>query len=254
MRSGNIIVIIFSLFTLISCGTDEISSYKMSIKQVIHPISYKDQFEYNNERLISFKRYCYDILATDTEFQYENDKLSKIITKDNSGLNYLIELEFGENGLRKSEKSIIIYNGDTASVNVIHFSYDSNNILKSKRHNQIYPENIISETEFEWINGNIVKANYFNIDDLGKQYSWSRSYTYDNRKNYTNQELAFNYTIGSGLETLLSRNNVVSTSDQFSGQLINRGSNSYKYNNQGYPIISTYIIGDPPYDTQMIYE
>jgi hypothetical protein len=63
--------------------------------------------------------------------------------------------------------------------------------------------------------------------------------TYDGGRNYTNHDLAIAYTIFLPMEVIVSKNNLVSISeDSFSDdkEIEIQSTNNFKYNTLGYPV------------------
>lgn len=229
------------LVTLISCETTEIMMDKMYLKEIKDPTCYIDQFEYEGERLISYKRLFGERVATITKFIYESNQLKTIEIKSDNGQDYTIELSYGSNGLRDKEIRTL-KQGEVESVTTTDFYYDENNNLKLKHISYTDPNFHSSETEFVWAKGNIIKRNYFYIDSqYNRKFSFSEDLLFDNKRNYTNQDIAFIYT-GLYDELVLSKNNLILKD------------NTFEYNKSGYPISYKYSIDNKVYPVEMKYE
>lgn len=228
------------IVSLTSCETTEITMNKMYLKEVKDPTCYTDQFEYEGEHLIYYKRFFGERIATITTFIYQSNQLKTVETKSDNGQDLIIELSYGANGLREMETRTFKQN-EIEHVTTTNFYYDENNNLKLKHISYSDPNFFSSQTEFIWVNGNIIKRNYFYIDNQGnRNFSFSEDLLFDNKRNYTNQDLAFIYT-GLYDEVVLSKNNVISNQ------------NKYEYNNSGYPIKFKYTIDNKDYPVLMKY-
>jgi hypothetical protein len=236
------VILGLTIAILMGCETSEITMSKMYLKEITDPTCYTDQFEYEGERLISYKRLFGEREATVTKFIYQSNRLMTIETKSDNGQDYTIELSYGANGLRERENRTLKQDNEVKNLTTVDFFYDEHKNLKSKHISYTDPNFFSSETEFEWVNGNIVKRNYFYFDNQGtRHYISSDKLLFDNKRNYTNQDLTFIYT-GLYDEAVLSKNNVISNP------------NKYEYNNSGYPIKFKYTIDNKDYPVLMKYE
>lgn len=244
---------------LFSCGTNDISPNRLLIKEIIDPTCYKDVFEYENDRLVGFKRFFGERVGTNTTFHYLDNQLVKVEAKGDQGFEQIIELTYGEDGLRKEEKITTIYQGEVTYVKNGTFSYD-NDKLKSIKYtfndpNFMDPNYLPTETLLEWKNGNLIKMTYYLFDGEYTYLTSTRTMTYDNKRNYANQDIAFIYTLGQGSETSISKNNVTSTTELFGGLTIDRGSYKFTYNQNGYPDSYIYKVESQEfYPIQISYE
>lgn len=225
----------------LGCESKDITPSKMFIKEIIDPSCSKAEFQYENGRLISYKVYFGERLAASMKFTYQGENLKFIDSESDNGLSSTIELFFGDNGLR--EKEIGTYRVDSGNINVttINFFYDENGSLKSKYYLFSDSTHLPKEIEFIWANGNIIKKNYFYFDNYGKHFISSDEFSFDNKVNYTNNDMAFVY-IDTFQETILSKNNQIS------------GQNTFEYNKNGYPIGYKYTIGNKDFPVYMNYE
>ena len=217
------------LVTFFACGTEKLSPSKLFVKEMGDPTYYKDVFDYNDGHLISFKRFFGTREETNTQFYYLNNLLVKVEVKKDQGLEFTVELKNGENALRKEEKLTMIYNGDTTYIRTGNFIYVGN-ALKSITYSYNDPANYpTSEIDFGWADGNITRIDNYSYDSFGRRYNGYSTYVYDNKLNYSNQDIAFIYTVGTGDETKVSKNN--------------QGGSDYKYlyNDKGYPIEYTHL-------------
>lgn len=238
--SGLIVSILFS------CGTEDTSPDMLLVREIIDPTCYKDVFGYENDRLVVFKRYLADRISTHTTFQYQGNQLVKIEVKRDQGLEQIIELTYGEDGLRKEEKSTTIYQGKVTYVKNGTFHYDKG-VLISIKYTSNDPNYFPTETCLKWQNGNLVKMTYYFFDEDYTYLASEKTVTYDNKKNYSNQDIAFIYILGRESETSLSKNNVTSTTEFFGGTTIDRGSYTFTYNKNGYPDGYVYNVDSQKY-------
>jgi hypothetical protein len=96
---------------------------------------------------------------------------------------------------------------------------------------------------------------YYLFDGEYTYLTSTKTMTYDNKRNYSNQDIAFIYTSGPGLETMISKNNVTSTTEFFGDITIDRGSYKFTYNNDGYPDGYIYKVDTQEYNPiQISYE
>lgn len=251
----------FGLLTIVfvSCGTEDVSPTRLLIKEIEDPTLYRDIYDYENGQLISFKRYFGEREETNTQFHYLENRLIKIEVKRDQGFEQIIELTYGENGLRKEEKLTTIYNEVITYTRTGTFSYEDG-LLKSIKYtlndpNLIDPDYLPRETQLEWQNGNITKMVYYLFDGEYTYLTSTKTMTYDNKRNYSNQDIAFIYTSGVGLETVISKNNVTSTTEFFGDITIDRGSYKFTYNKSGYPNGYIYKVDTQEYNPiQITYE
>ncbi len=233
--------------TLLSCGTVDISPMRLFVKEIEDPTCYKDLFEYGGGHLITFKRFFGEREETTTQFHYLDKQLVKIEIKRDQGLEHTIELTYGENGLRQEEKLTTIYSGEITYIKTGTFSY-KNGVLKSVIYSYNDPNYLSAETEFQWSNGNITKMDFYFFDSYGRHHTGNRIYTYDNKINYSNQDTAFIYTVGTGDETKISKNNLIATIENFGNESFQGGQYSFTYNVSGYPTGYRYEINNQKYN------
>ncbi len=238
-------LLLLFIVLLLACEYNEISSAKMYVKEIGDTviINYKDQFEYEGERLVLFKRFFGERLSTITKFEYQNDHLKRVESNIIDVMDFLVELEHNSEGQIIKEK--ITYpdlRDSTRDLKIIilsDFTYYDDGNLRTK--NSIYSDSALTyptETEFEWSNGNLVKMNVNRLDNLGKKFTLTRTMTYDNKRNYSNQDWAFVYMAAITSDeflTALSKNNSLSTTETLFGQTSVRVLTTFSYNKNGYP-------------------
>jgi hypothetical protein len=260
MNSRNILVGLL-IVILIGCESNEITSDKMSLMEINDPTCYKDQFEYEGGRLISFKRFFGERVSTNTRFKYRNNQLIQLESESENGQDYVVELEYNSQGQRVKERITFTHFKNLSLdpykiVAISDFAYNQEGLLLRK--SSTYSDSTYSfptETEFEWSNGNLVKMNSAYSDYLGRHVTGSKYFVYDDKRNYSNQDLAFLYLTLGRQETVLSRNNLVKTTEVFFDQTIDRGSYTFSYNGNGYPIGYKYKVDNQEYSPiQMKYE
>jgi hypothetical protein len=249
-------IALFGLITiaLLSCGTEDVSPSRLLITQIESPGLYRDHYEYENGRLVSFKRFFGELEETKTQFHYLDNRLTKIEVKKDQGSEQIIELTYGENGLRQEEKLTTIYNDGGTYVKTATFSYRAG-ILRSIKYSFGDPNYLPTETLFEWENGNISKMEHYVFSSQATYLISIETMTYDDKRNYSNQDIAFIYTLGSGLETTISKNNVTSTTEKVGDKFVDRGSYKFTYNKAGYPDSYVYKVDSQESGTiQIMYE
>jgi hypothetical protein len=242
--------VILGLIIIISigCETNEISINKMYLKEIIDPTCYKDQFEYEGGQLISFKRIFGEKVSTITKFKYQNNLLIQIESESENGRDYLIDIEYNSNGQRIRETNTFTHFKNFTHepykiTSISNFNYDASGQLITKYSTFSDSEySFPTKTEFEWNKGNLVKMNFSYFNDLGEHSTGSKSFFYDDKRNYSNQDLALVYVTLVGQETVLSKNNLIKTTEIFFNQTIDRGSYEFSYNSNGYPIDYKYKV------------
>jgi hypothetical protein len=235
MNARNLILGII-ISTFLGCETEQVEPARLFVKEMGDPTYYKDAFEYENNHLVSFKRFFGSREETNTQFVYLNNQLVKVNVKRDQGLEYTIELVNGENGLRSEEKLTMISNGDTTYIRLGKFVYDKK-VLKSIKYTYPYndPADYAStELDFEWTDGNITRINRYFYDNTGERHDNGYNiFVYDDKINYSNRDVAFVYTIPTPDETILSKNNLITYGNETD---IKTESYVYTYNDTGYPI------------------
>lgn len=244
------ILVLFSA-VLFSCENEEIPSNTLFVKEISDPTFYKDLLEYENGYLVKFNRLFGERIETTTQFQYSGHQLSRVEIKRDQGLEQIIELSYGENGFRKEEKATTKQNGDITEIRVGLFSY-KDGMIKSIKYSYKGVDNKVTETVFEWINGNITQMDFYLIDGEYTYLTSSRTMTYDDKRNFSNQDIAFIYRVMSGEETIVSKNNVIEEFEDVGDLIINRGRYNFTYNNEGYPIGYIQTVGSQEYNPVQI--
>jgi len=226
----------------------EISPDRMLIKEFTDPKCFKHRFEYENGQLSSFQELFGERLSTQTFFYYQDNLLTRVESTCDNGINTFIEIEYDKSGRRISQTSEVTKDGEITGSTITHFTYDTQGNLHLSQ--TIYPvnPNLMFPTEkiYEWKNGNLVKLTDYYINDSGKHFSGYTFIEYDRKKNYTNQELAFMFTRGLGLETVLSKNNVTSSIYEF-GQVVSTQNYKLTYSKHGYPTSQVRILNNQVY-------
>lgn len=242
-------VFYFILITLsASCELLEISPDRMLIKEFTDPKCFKDRFEYENDKLSSFQRLFGERLSTQTFFYYQDNLLTRVESTCDNGIDTFIGIEYDNNGRRINQTNEVTKDGEIIGSTLTHFTYDVKGNLHRTQStypihlNQMFP----TEKIYEWENGNLVKVTHYYINDSGKHFSGNTFIEYDRKKNYTNQELAFMFTSGTGLETVLSKNNVISSRYEF-GQVLSTQKYELTYNKHGYPTSQVRILDNQIY-------
>ncbi len=227
---------------LIACDSDTISPTRLLVKEIEDPTYYKDNFTYQDGQLSTFKRFFGNREETSITFLYSDNKLVKIENKRDQGLESLIELEYNDNGQRIKEKLTMVYNGDTTYIRTGIFTHVSGK-LKSLKYSYNKSDYSTEEREFQWDKGNLTRIDFYHYFNGTRFPSISRLYEYDNKLNYSNQDLAFIYTVGTGDETKASKNNLVTMQEISDTEIYQGGRYSFSYNNIGYPIEYIYQSG-----------
>ncbi len=229
-------VILGLLFvTGISCSTEDITPARLFIKELEDPSCYKDQFDYKDGHLVEFRRLFGQQVETITKFYYQADQLMKVHIKREQGIEHVIELNYGANGLRSEEKVTSINLGDTTNIKTGIFNYEDG-LLISINYSADDPAYVPTETVFHWRDENIIQTDFYIYFEHGKHYGGNRKFTYDHGLNYSNQEIAFIYTVGPGEETKVSKNNIVTQQTKFGEEIFQGGVYTFTYNKSGYPI------------------
>ncbi len=260
VKSKRVIFAIFLAITLIGCDKSDVSPGKSFLIEVVDPTCNTDKFEYDHGRLTGYKRFFGNRIETTATFSYQNDRLIEITTNRDCGDEYKVELEYDQKGKRTKEKIVFTQNQQGQVVTLSNFTYDGNGNLLSKTSS--YSDSTYSyssETNFEWNNGNLVRLNCYIFGPFGKQLWWDRTLIYDTKRSYANQDLAFVYlihgVIGYGDETALSNNNPISTTEQSYGPIVDRGSYSFSYDPNGYPVGYKYKVEGQEFpEVQMKYK
>lgn len=225
---------------MVGCESNGIASSKMYLKEIINAPYYKNEFEYQDGRLVLFKRHFGDQLGRISKFTYRNDLLKTIETTEDNGEGSFIELEYDSHNRRVREVKTSMLNGEIENILTVDFIYDENQRLKTRRYT--YAKHYAPiDTDFEWHDGNITKTSFFFIDTNGRHFISSQTLLFDNKRNYTNQDIAFCYT-GCSDEAVLSKNNLTGNPNTFS------------YNTSGYPVGYTYTNDNKQHSVQMNYE
>ncbi len=143
--------------TGISCSTEDITPSRLFIKELEDPSCYKNQFDYKDGRLIEFRTiFGQQQVGTLTQFYYQGDQLVKVHIKKEPGIEHLIELSYGANGLRSEEKVTSIQQGDTLPIKTGKFNYEDG-LLKSISYSVDDPAYVPTETVFHWRDENIIQ-------------------------------------------------------------------------------------------------
>ncbi len=240
-------IVFFLMFT--SCQENEIVLSKLHLIKVTDPIANMDLLTYDNGKLVLFQRYFGQQEETVTTFHYAENLLSNATTVRSNGQEYIVELEYDNNAWR--HKETITFKQDDVVINITTtiFKYDINGDLETKEITHTATSSGPTETEFEWKDGNIIKMNFYLLTGSIKSFAYSRNITYDDKINFTNQDLSFLYITPYEQESVLSKNNRLSTFDSVGQQAIDRGSFIYKYNEQGYPIEYVYKVDKQEFPT-----
>lgn len=237
----NKLFILFTVLLLISCGKEDVTPDRLFVKEIVDPTFYRDVFTYESERLIEFNRFLGDRVETNSQFHYSNDQLIKVEIKRGESISYTIELNYDKNGFRQNEKLTTLKDGQITNIQTSIFTHEDG-VLKSILNSNSDTNYSPMETRYEWSNGNITKMNYYYVDSAGPHFSGSRTITYDTKKNYSNQDIAFIYRTLYESETTLSKNNALTNLMILDDLVIDNGSHSFMYNDSGYPKEYTYKI------------
>lgn len=231
------------LLMLLACNSETISPIRLLVKEIGDPTYYMESFTYQEGQLFTFKRLCGNNEGTSIKFLYSDNRLIKIENRRDQELESFIELEYNANGQRSQEKLTMIYNGDTTYIRTGTFTY-SNGKLKSLKYNYNKPDYSTEEREFQWDKGNLIRIDFYYYANDMRFSSISRLYEYDNKLNYSNQDIGFIYTIGTGDETMASKNNLVTMQQILDTDVSQGGQYSFKYDSNGYPISYIYRDGE----------
>lgn len=227
----------------ISCSTEDIAPSRLFVREIEDPSCYKDQFNYNDGRLVEFRRLFGQEVGTITKFYYQGDQLVKIHINNAQGIEHIVALTYAENGLRLLEKVTTIQQGDTTSIGIRKFTYQDG-LLKSILRSVDDPNFRPMETVFHWSDGNIIQTDLYYFLDGERQVSGNRIYTYDHGVNYSNQDIAFLYTEGIGAEIKMSRNNLVTMQENVGAETYQGGYYTFTYTKSGYPTGYVYKTGE----------
>lgn len=235
--------ILFILFTVlfISCGREDATPDRLFVKEIVDPSLYRDVFKYEDGRLIEFNRFLGDRVETNSQFHYSNNQLIKVDIKRGQTIAYTVELTYDKNGFRQDEKLTTLNDGQITNIQTSIFTHQDG-ILKAILNTNSDTNYSPIETRYEWNNGNITKMDYYYVDSAGPHFYGSRAVTYDTRKNYSNQDIAFIYRTLYESETTLSKNNALTNILSLDDLVIDQGSHSFMYNSSGYPKEYTYKI------------
>ncbi|EMR01909.1 hypothetical protein [Cesiribacter andamanensis] len=201
-------------------------------------------FRYEHHKLIQYLSLTNDQLRVQTDFEYADGKLKKIFYQYDGRLRSS-ELYYHPNGTVNFEITTWSRNGvNSEDTTQVFFHYDDSGRLVSKRetYNNPPPFYTEREIEFDWSNGNLVQMRTYSIQQEGRRLDLTTTYTYDESRNYSNQDMAFAYLSVYSSEYALSINNVVSSEEYFGDTIVPRGFYQFRYNNKGYPSEYTYSV------------
>ena len=252
MKQCKVLFGVLTLTLMLGCEGNDIGPNLRYLKEIVDPACFKNQFEYENGHLISFKLIFGERVETVTKFKYENNLLKQVESESDQGPDYFVELEYNSDGQRTREKvTFTYYKPFTLEpydiIKVSDFTYDDYGNLRTKKSEFSDSTWLPSETEFEWSQGNLVRMNFVYHDELGKHSNGSRTFTYDNKRNYTNQDLAFFYVGLAELETVFSKNNSVKAMVISPGQHYEWYSYEFSYDRTGYPVSNKRKTGSQVY-------
>lgn len=253
MMKMNVKHVFLALFAgiLFSCEKEETPSKTLFADEMGDPTIYRDLFEYENGHLVKFNRLFGERIETTTQFQYSGHQLTRVEIERDQGLEQIIELSYGENGFRKEEKVTTKQNGDITEIRVGLFNY-KDGMVKSIKYSYEGIDHNPTETVFEWINGNISQMDFYLFDGENTHLTSSRTLTYDDKRNFSNQDIAFIYRLMGGEETIISKNNVIEEIEEIGDLTINRGRYNFTYNNEGYPTGYIQTVGSQKYNPVQI--
>ncbi len=250
---GRILPLIFISAILSACEDNDAVSGKQKLLK-IENVCNQDHFEYEGELLVGFTRSFGPLLAVIGKCFYKGDQLIRIESASDNGVTRTIELEYGEHGLLNKEIiTVDVESPDYKNhyVETSYYEYDENARLRARIQTQDIDGYSPYKTEYEWSMGNIVKMSYGIINQQGNLLPLgNKVFTYDRGRNYTNHNIAFLYTNFLAIEVVLSKNNLISISeDSFydDQDMLIQTTNDFMYNSFGYPIqnqvTSQFIIG-----------
>jgi hypothetical protein len=230
------------IIILTACDSEVISPSLLLVKEIEDPTSYTDHFTYQDRQLLTFKTIFGSREETSIKFIYSDNKLIRIENVRDQGLESNIELTYNEKGQRDKETLTMVHNGVTTYIRTGMFTYN-NEELKSVIYTYNKPDYSMEEREFHWSKGNLTKIDFYYYFNGQRFPSITRLYTYDSQLNYSNQDIAFIYTVGTGDETKFSKNNLVSMQEISGTDIYQGGQYSFTYNENGYPVKYVYKLG-----------
>jgi len=239
------------ILTLTACDSEMVSPLRQLVKEIEDQTCYTDHFTYQDGGLSTFKRVFGSREETSINFIYSDNKLIRIETVRDQGLESTIELLYNEKGQRSQETLTMVYNGETTYIRTGTFTY-INDQLKSIKYTYNKPDYSTEEREFHWSKDNLIRIDFYYYFNEQRFPSISRLYTYDNKLNYSNQDIAFIYTVGTGDETKFSKNNLVSMQEIIDTEIYQGGQYSFTYNDSGYPVKYVYKSGGQEFTTIQI--
>ena len=239
----------FVAMIAIGCDNEDLSPQKLYVKEMTDPKSdEKILFTYENGHLLEYKRVVGGRIPTVINFLYADGQLKKVETTNSGAWGEIIELNYDENGLRKEEKIKIFDDGTLTGSSTRTFHY-RDGTLESTIHLSDDPSSFPQEIIYKWENGNLVQMDYYWTAGGERHYSGRRIMTYDDKRNLSNQDIAFVYTPWGLGENATSKNNLIKRVDEdFGNSLLDRGTYTFTYNNAGYPAEYRYSVGSSQFN------
>jgi hypothetical protein len=148
-------------------------------------------------------------------------------------------LTYGQNGFRSADKITTFQDGEIKGVANRTFDYNDG-LLKSIMYVSNDPNFKPTEVEFQWTKNNITRIDFYYHDNNERFYNGNRTFIYDDKLNYSNQDIAFTYLFGLGDEVITSKNNLIMSQEDTGNNVYKSGQYSFSYNKNGYPINYTY--------------
>jgi hypothetical protein len=174
---------------------------------------------------------------------------------------YFDGLDFGKNPMKYAYVRVtdFLYDGagNIATVLITQTNKDDSNTSNTGRESddELSKNKAMERYDYTWSKGNVVKEVRRSCEESGECqfYTTETSYAYDNKRNFTNQQLAFKY-IYYTVPFVFSRNNVSKISSDFNGQPTLSSWFEFRYNKNGYPSeLSAMSEGSTPNPSKLEY-
>jgi hypothetical protein len=239
----------FIIMTMAGCDWVDNDSSQMRLREISDPRCYALQFSYNGDDVASIQLVYGTRVAQVMDFRYRNGRLTHANLTSDYGRTTNVTLEYSPSGQLVKETFDLHYDGmdfegnpsKSHNIKVFTYQYDGNGQLRSVLEDLEGYEKL-ERYEYEWQNGNAIKTvrTVFGREDQKEFFVSNTLYRYDNKRNYTNQKIAFRYFNETPLPEILSSNNIVEESDEFGGKTQPRWWRDFSYNRQGYPAAYDY--------------
>jgi len=247
-----------------ACDWENSHSDRISVKS-IHNSCSKTNLVFEGDKIITATLSFGSHVAQVKNFFYVHGLLTSVKMTSDDGLSFETQLEYDADRRLSKEIYSQKYSGIDASgnqiafsfVNLTEFVYDENgNILTTlttqskssdrddnqsnggrSARDELEEEKRVDRHDYTWSKGNVIKETRRYCDEHGScGVPFDETfYTYDNKRNYTNQEIVFRYINLSSIPFVFSRNNVTKIASDFNGELKQDYWYEFHYNKHGYP-------------------